>query len=67
MPAARARGEDYDVALSLDALAALGPSDDGLRTERDAIRRQLGVVRLPTIPQLSAEVDRDPPLAALAH
>ena len=65
--AARARREDYEVALSLDALAALGPSHDHLRAERDAICKRLGVVRLPRNPPLSGGVDRDPPLAALAH
>jgi hypothetical protein len=51
--AARARGEDYELALALDVLAALGADDSGLIAERDAIVTRLGVVRLPAIPGLS--------------
>jgi class 3 adenylate cyclase/tetratricopeptide (TPR) repeat protein len=61
--AARARCEDYEVALSLDALIAVGRLDEDLLMERDTICGRLGVVRLPTIPRLSAEVERETDLA----
>jgi hypothetical protein len=57
---ARAGGEnyglisnDYEVALTLDALARLERADGtdaALESERDAILTRLGVVRLPQIP-----------------
>jgi class 3 adenylate cyclase/tetratricopeptide (TPR) repeat protein len=49
MAAARERGEDYELALALDALATLGPLDQDRLAERDAIVARLGVVRLPGI------------------
>jgi len=46
---ARRRSLDYEVALVLDALALLEPTD-GLRRERDTILERLGVVGIPQIP-----------------
>jgi tetratricopeptide (TPR) repeat protein len=51
---ARGGDEDYESALALDALAALGPLEPARRRERDAIVERLGVIRLPVIPPLSA-------------
>jgi class 3 adenylate cyclase/tetratricopeptide (TPR) repeat protein len=51
--AARTRGEDYELALALDVLAALGPLDQDQLAQRDAIVARLGVVRLPAIADLS--------------
>lgn len=42
--AARERGEDYELALALNAVAALGSLDRARARERDAIFRRLGVV-----------------------
>jgi class 3 adenylate cyclase/tetratricopeptide (TPR) repeat protein len=47
--AARARGEDFEVLLALDALAAFGALESQRLSERQTIRRRLGVVRLPVI------------------
>lgn len=44
--AARERGEDFEVALALDALAAIGSADAGALRERDEIMARLGVVAL---------------------
>jgi hypothetical protein len=49
--AAKAREEQYELALALDALGALGPLDHTQRAERDAIVARLGVVQLPAILQ----------------
>jgi tetratricopeptide (TPR) repeat protein len=62
--AARERGEDYDLALALDALAALGRLDDGRRAERDAILARLGVVRMPAIRDRAPTVERGEPVPA---
>ena len=51
---ARSAGADYEVALALDALAALarleGESVETVERERDAIFTRLGVVATPEIP-----------------
>jgi hypothetical protein len=51
---ARARGEDYELAVGLDALDALarsvGGGDAARRRERDAILARLDVVALPPAP-----------------
>jgi hypothetical protein len=51
---ARARGDDYEVAVGLDALEALarsvGAGDEARRRERDAILDRLDVVALPPAP-----------------
>ena len=58
---ARERNASYELALSLDAMAALagvtGDEADDLEQERDAILERLGVVGIPGIPQpnLAAE------------
>ena len=49
LAAARAGGEDFDVALALDALAAIGSGAPGAREERDGILARLGVVALPPL------------------
>jgi tetratricopeptide (TPR) repeat protein len=54
--AARARGEDYELALALDVLGALGPVDPDRLAERDAIVARLGVVHPPAIPDLNCAV-----------
>jgi hypothetical protein len=54
--AARARGEDYELALALDVLGALGPVDPDRLAERDAIVARLGVVHPPAIPDLNCNV-----------
>lgn len=51
--AARAREEYYELALALDARAALGVLDHDRLAERDEIVARLGVVRLPAIPGLN--------------
>jgi class 3 adenylate cyclase/tetratricopeptide (TPR) repeat protein len=43
----RRQGADYDVAATIEALAALGPVEDELVTERDAILARLKIERLP--------------------
>jgi tetratricopeptide (TPR) repeat protein len=50
---ARARGADYDVAATIDAMAAIDAVDSGLIEERDEILARLKVSRLPT-PALGA-------------
>ena len=47
---ARKAGADYEVALALDALAALGESEEAVERERDAIFSRLGVVSTPELP-----------------
>jgi tetratricopeptide (TPR) repeat protein len=47
LSAARERAADYDVALALDALESLGPSDPQRADERDAILDHLGIEQLP--------------------
>jgi tetratricopeptide (TPR) repeat protein len=51
---ARERGEDYEVAAALDALAALGPLDTDQRSELETILARLGIVRLPTVADLQS-------------
>jgi class 3 adenylate cyclase/tetratricopeptide (TPR) repeat protein len=51
--AARARGEDYEVVLALDALAAFGALESHRLRERQTILQRLGVVRVPVITDLS--------------
>ena len=53
---ARERGEDYDVALGIDALAQIGRAQEPEREERDAILARLGVVALPAITGLEADL-----------
>jgi hypothetical protein len=63
---ARERGEQYELALSLDALGALRPLDPAQRHERDAILERLGVVRLPAMLDLGPSAHAERPTAALA-
>jgi tetratricopeptide (TPR) repeat protein len=49
---ARDRGEDYEVALALDALSVLNATDADQDSERDAIVEQLGIERLPSLTDL---------------
>jgi tetratricopeptide (TPR) repeat protein len=46
--AAGERGDDYELALALDALATLRTPQPAVERERDAILRRLGVVSMPT-------------------
>jgi tetratricopeptide (TPR) repeat protein len=64
--AAREIGEDYELVLSLDALAAVRPLGPGERRERDEILERLGIVHLPTIPGPDQKPVREPALAAVA-
>ena len=73
LEAARAGSEDYEAALALDAVSAIGSLDPAGKTERDAIFARLGVVRVPTIGSAeggdtAAPAVADPagPFAALA-
>jgi tetratricopeptide (TPR) repeat protein len=61
---ARERGEDYDLALALDALASLGALDDQRRAERHSIFRRLGVVQVPAIRDLEPAADPREPVPA---
>jgi class 3 adenylate cyclase/tetratricopeptide (TPR) repeat protein len=63
--AARRIGEDYELVLTLDALAAVRPLGPEERRERDEILDRLGIVRLPTIPGADPAAD-DEALAAVA-
>jgi tetratricopeptide (TPR) repeat protein len=63
--AARQIGEDYELVLTLDALAAVRPLGPDESRERDDILERLGIVRLPTIPGTDSAAD-DEPLAAVA-
>jgi tetratricopeptide (TPR) repeat protein len=63
--AGRDRGEDYEVALALDVLAALDPDDIESRRERDEILARLDVVRLPAIRDIGEGAGGDQPLPAL--
>jgi class 3 adenylate cyclase/tetratricopeptide (TPR) repeat protein len=57
---ARERGEDYELALALNALAALGPLDGGRAQERDAIFGRLGVIRPSSFhPRIAGQPRRD--------
>ena len=49
---ARERGEDYEAALALDALSALGATDADQDAERDAIIEELGIEQLPSLADL---------------
>jgi hypothetical protein len=62
--AARERGEDYDVALALDALATMGAAEEAALLERDEILERLGVVVVATV-ATSADAGAEP-LAAPA-
>jgi len=53
---ARERGEDFDVALGLDALARIGHARAPEHAERDDILARLGVTALPAIAGLSADL-----------
>jgi class 3 adenylate cyclase/tetratricopeptide (TPR) repeat protein len=66
LAAARERAEDYDVALALDALGAIGAADDGELAERAAILDRLGVLAVPAISEPSPAGAADAPLAATA-
>jgi class 3 adenylate cyclase/tetratricopeptide (TPR) repeat protein len=61
------RSEDYEVALTLDALATLatlaGRPSDELRGQRDAILERLGVVAVPAYPSSSSVRARSAPPA----
>ena len=52
---AEERGEAYELALTLDALATFGWLQPGLEAERDAIAERLGIVRMPAIAGHGAE------------
>ncbi len=54
---ARERGEDFDVALGLDALVQIGRAQAPARAERDAILARLGVAALPAIAGLAASLE----------
>jgi tetratricopeptide (TPR) repeat protein len=66
LAAARARGEDFELALALDVLAALGPLDQDQRAELNGIVVRLGVVRLPVIAVLADGEWVGEPVSALA-
>lgn len=61
------RGDDYELALAIDALAALRPPQPVLERERDAILRRLGVVSLPMTADLGPADRGDQPVAAVAR
>ena len=65
LAAARERGEDFEIALALDALAALDSADAAQQRERDKIVERLGVERLPAIAALSGR-DEQSRIAAVA-
>ena len=65
LAAARERGEDFEIALAIDALAALDSADAAQERERDEILERLGIVRLPAIPALSPR-DQQSRIAAVA-
>jgi class 3 adenylate cyclase/tetratricopeptide (TPR) repeat protein len=46
---ARERGADYDIAATIDAMAALGAADTALLVERDEILGRLKITRLPAL------------------
>ncbi len=47
LQSARERGGDYDIAVTIDAMDALGAADPELQGERDAILARLKIERLP--------------------
>jgi tetratricopeptide (TPR) repeat protein len=49
---ARDGGEDFDLALALDALALISAADPAEIAERDAILSRLGVVSVPPVSEL---------------
>ena len=51
---ARERGAHYEIAATIDALAALGAADDELLRERDEIVDALKIVRLPALGSVGA-------------
>ncbi|MET0816832.1 MAG: hypothetical protein ABWZ67_04720, partial [Solirubrobacteraceae bacterium] len=55
---AEARGNAYEVAVTLDALAALGGAPSGSAARCAALLEQLGVEALPAPPLRSASRDR---------
>ena len=61
LEAARSRQADFEIALSLHAKAALdratGTRDEEAEQESRAIFDRLGVVRVPGIPRVAAEMD----------
>jgi tetratricopeptide (TPR) repeat protein len=61
------RGDDYELALALDALATLRAPQPVLERERNAILRRLGIVALPTTADLGPADAGDRPLAAVAR
>ena len=66
LAAARERAEDYDVALALDALGAIGAADDRELSERAEILSRLGVVAAPAIAEPSTGGEAAGPLAVAA-
>jgi class 3 adenylate cyclase/tetratricopeptide (TPR) repeat protein len=64
--AARQIGEDYELVLTLDALAAVRPLGPDERHERDEILDRLGIVQLPSIPGADSAGDGDKALSAVA-
>jgi hypothetical protein len=50
---ARARGSEYDIAATIDAMAAIGGADAELLAERDEILGRLKISQLPA-PVLTA-------------
>jgi class 3 adenylate cyclase/tetratricopeptide (TPR) repeat protein len=63
---AHERGEDYELALALDALTTLWPPQQVLEHERDAILGRLGIVSLPTMANVRPADQGHQPVAALA-
>jgi len=60
---ARERGEEFELALALDALAPTGSLDEAELRERDVILARLGVVALPLIATASRVGPEAQPLA----
>jgi class 3 adenylate cyclase/tetratricopeptide (TPR) repeat protein len=66
LAAARERGEDYDVALALAALASVDAATADELAERDEIFERLGVIAAAALASGGADGDAAAPLAATA-
>jgi tetratricopeptide (TPR) repeat protein len=64
--AARQIGEDYELVLTLDALAAARPLEPDEQRERREILERLGIVRLPSFPEPDSPRASDQALAVVA-
>jgi hypothetical protein len=64
--AARRIGEDYELVLTLDALAAVQPLRAHEQREREEILERLGIVKLPSIPEPDSPRGGDRALAVVA-